>query len=104
MIRFIMAQPAIKYYAWQVEVLLNNMIDIGINLNYVDVVCKIDNEIPDEWDKLRHGYAARFFFYKDQRETKDYISSCILSGDQNPTPTRLLLLESFLLLTSLLPF
>jgi len=75
MIRFIMAQPAIKYYAWQVEVLLNNMIDTGINLNYVDVVCKIDDEIPDEWDKLRHGYAARFFFYKDQRETKDYISS-----------------------------
>lgn len=76
MIRFVMAQPAIKYYAWQVEVLLNNMIDKGINLNWVDVVCKIDgNDIPEEWDKLRHGYAARFFFYKDERETKDYISS-----------------------------
>jgi hypothetical protein len=75
MIRFIMAQPAIKYYSWQVEVLLNNMIEIGINLNYVDVVCYVEDTIPKEWDKLRHGYAARFFFYKDTRETKNYISS-----------------------------
>lgn len=75
MIRFIMAQPAIKYYSWQVEVLLNNMIEIGINLNYVDVICYIEDSIPEEWDKLRYGYAARFFFYKDTRKTKNYISS-----------------------------
>jgi hypothetical protein len=70
-----MAQPAIRYYAWQVEVLLNNMLDIGINLNWVDIVCCIDNEIPEEWDRLRHKYPARFFFYTDTRTTKNYISS-----------------------------
>lgn len=74
-IRFVSAQPATTYYAWQVEVMLNNFKDMGINLNHVDVVCQIDNQIPEEWNKLRHGYAARFFFYKDQRETKNYISS-----------------------------
>jgi len=75
MIRFLTAQPATIYYAWQVEVLLNNMIEMGINLNHVDILCFIEDEIPEEWNKLRHGYAARFFFYKDTRETKGYISS-----------------------------
>jgi len=74
-IRFISAQPATTYYAWQVEVLLNNMIEMGINLNYVDIVCHTEGDIPEEWDKLRHGYAARFFFYTDTRERKNYISS-----------------------------
>ena len=51
-VRFICAQPAIKYYAWQVEVMLNNFREMGAN-----------------------GYAARFFFYKDTRQTRHYISS-----------------------------
>lgn len=76
MVRFICAQPANLYYAWQVEVMLNNFIEMGINLNYVDIVChKIDNNIPLEWLKLSEGYAARFFFYNDARKEKNYISS-----------------------------
>ena len=75
-LRFVCAQPAILYYAWQVEVMLNNFRDMGVNLNSIDVVCKIENDvIPPEWIKLAGGYAARFFFYNDTRETKHYISS-----------------------------
>lgn len=75
-LRFVCAQPAILYYAWQVEVMLNNFRDMGVNLNNIDVVCKIENGvIPAEWSKLAAGYAARFFFYNDTRETKHYISS-----------------------------
>ena len=75
-LRFICAQPAILYYAWQVEVMLNNFRDMGVNLNNIDVVCRIENGvIPPEWIKLAGGYAARFFFYNDTRETKHYISS-----------------------------
>lgn len=75
-LRFICAQPAIKYYAWQVEVMLNNFRDMGVNLNQIDVVCKLETDsVPDEWSKLANGYAARFFFYRDTRETKYYISS-----------------------------
>lgn len=75
-LRFICAQPAILYYAWQVEVMLNNFRDMGVNLNDIDVVCGIENGIiPTEWTKLASGYAARFFFYNDTRETKHYISS-----------------------------
>lgn len=74
-VRFICAQPAIRYYAWQVEVMLNNFRDMGVNLNQVDVIAKIDNNVPEEWNKLANGYAARFFFYKDTRLAKNYISS-----------------------------
>ena len=75
-LRFVSAQPATLYYAWQVEVMLNNFIKQGINLNNVDIVCwKQNNEIPEEWLKLANGYAARFFFYNDERVTKHYISS-----------------------------
>ena len=75
-LRFICAQPAIKYYTWQVEVMLNNFMEMGINLNNVDIVCWKENGIiPEEWLKLSSNYAARFFFYDDTRMTKNYISS-----------------------------
>jgi hypothetical protein len=76
MIRFICAQPASTYYAWQVEVMINNFIGMGINPNHIDIVCwKHNGVVPEEWLKLASGYPARFFFYDDERETKHYISS-----------------------------
>ncbi len=76
MIRFISAQPASTYYAWQVEVMINNFIGMGINPNHIDIVCwKQNGVVPEEWLKLASGYPARFFFYDDERETKHYISS-----------------------------
>jgi hypothetical protein len=75
-LRFVCAQPAILYYAWQVEVMLHNFRDMGVNLNNIDVVCKIDNHhVPSDWSKLANHYPARFFFYNDTRETRNYISS-----------------------------
>lgn len=72
--RFICAQPASLYYAWQVEVMLNNFVEMGINLNQVDIVC-CANGRPAEWQALADNYAARFFFYPDTRDSKRYISS-----------------------------
>jgi hypothetical protein len=75
-IRFVSAQPATLYYAWQVEVMLNNFMEMGVNPNSIDIVCwKPNGVIPDEWSKLAEGYPARFFFYEDERTTKHYISS-----------------------------
>ena len=75
-LRFICAQPATEYYVWQVEVMLNNFINYGINPNNIDIVCwKVNGVIPDSWSKLANRYPARFFFYDDLRETKHYISS-----------------------------
>ena len=75
-LRFVCAQPAIPYYTWQVEVMLNNFIDIGINLNNVDIVCqKEGGVISNAWSALANKYPARFLFYDDTRKTKHYISS-----------------------------
>jgi hypothetical protein len=75
-LRFVSAQPATLYYAWQVETMLNNFIEMGVNPNNIDIVCwKQNGVIPEEWSKLANGYPARFFFYDDTRETKHYISS-----------------------------
>lgn len=91
MVRFICAQPSELYFVWQVEVMLVNFIEMGIDLNYVDIVCtKKNNQIPEEWKKLLNGYDARFFFYEDTRVTKHYISSIrpnILKQHFNKNPS-----------------
>ena len=76
-LRYICCQPAIPYYTWQVEVLINNFKKMGVNPNYIDIVCAIDNNvIPKEWIKLMTHYnSVRFFFYNDTREDKTYIPS-----------------------------
>jgi len=76
-LRYICCQPAISYYTWQVEVLINNFKKMGVNPNYIDIVCSINNDvIPDDWIKLMTHYnSVRFFFYNDTREDKSYIPS-----------------------------
>jgi hypothetical protein len=75
-LRFVCAQPASLYYAWQVEVMINNFMAMGVNPNDIDIVCwKQNGTTPEEWTKLATKYPARFFFYDDTRETKHYISS-----------------------------
>jgi hypothetical protein len=75
-IKFICAQPTSIYYAWQVEVVINNFIDMGISPDNINIVCwKVNNVIPVEWVKLTQKYPANFFFYDDTRATRHYISS-----------------------------
>jgi hypothetical protein len=75
-LRYICAQPASTYYSWQVEVMLNNFMEMGINPNNIDIVCwKVNNVVPPEWYRLASTYPARFLFYEDTRETRHYISS-----------------------------
>jgi MoaA/NifB/PqqE/SkfB family radical SAM enzyme len=73
-LRYICCQPAITYYTWQVEVLINNFKKMGVNPNYIDIVCGIENnKIPDVWIKLMTHYnSVRFFFYNDTRTNKSY--------------------------------
>jgi hypothetical protein len=76
-LRYVSAQPAIDYYTWQVEVMINNFIKNGVNPNNIDIVCAIKNgEIPEKWKKLAAHYNfVRFFFYNDERVNPIYISS-----------------------------
>lgn len=74
---YISAQPATKYYAWQVEVMINNFLKNGILPEYIHILCAINNNsVPAEWDNLRTHYSSiGFFFYNDTRINPSYISS-----------------------------
>lgn len=76
MIRYICAQPAEKLFLWQVEVMIVNFMEMGINPNHIDIVCSSQGgERPRDWQELANKYPARFFFYPDTRMVKNYTSS-----------------------------
>lgn len=74
--KFICVQPAIDYYTWQVEVMINNFIKNGINPNDIEIVSSYYGSISDKWRSLANRYnTVRFFFYTDTRIKASYISS-----------------------------
>jgi hypothetical protein len=74
--KFICVQPAIDYYTWQVEVMINNFIRNGVDPKDIHIVCGYSNERLGNWEKLRDHYKdVNFFFYKDKRYKPYYISS-----------------------------
>jgi hypothetical protein len=83
-LRYICAQPRLIYYAWQVEVMINNFIKNGINPNNIDILVAWNPnddtskaETVEMWNKLTAHYnTVRFFFYEDTRQKPiKYISS-----------------------------
>jgi hypothetical protein len=83
-LRYICVQPRLVYYAWQVEVMINNFLKYDINPNNIDILVAINpndetssEAAMDAWDKLTNHYnSVRFFFYKDTRpQPIHYISS-----------------------------
>jgi len=83
-LRYICVQPRILYYAWQVEVMINNFMKHGINPNNIDILVawnpnddtSIESNV-EAWQKLATHYNnIRFFFYEDTRQKPiRYISS-----------------------------
>lgn len=83
-LRYICVQPRILYYAWQVEVMINNFIKHGINPNNIDILVAwnpndktSEPENVEAWNKISSHYnMVRFFFYEDTRvKPIHYISS-----------------------------
>jgi hypothetical protein len=75
-LRYICAQPANNYYTWQVEVMINNFMSMGVNPNDIDILLGYNNKIDNVWVKLQQSYPyVRFFFYEDHRKAKTYIPS-----------------------------
>lgn len=83
-LRYICVQPRLIYYAWQVEVMINNFIKQGINPNNIDILVAWNpnddtskQECIEAFDKLASHYnMVRFFFYQDTRKQPiHYISS-----------------------------
>jgi hypothetical protein len=74
--KFICAQPAIDYYTWQVEVMLNNFVRNEINPDDIHIVCGYYGIVSDKWRKLEENFSdVNFFFYPDDRAKPGYISS-----------------------------
>lgn len=84
-LRYVCVQPRLLYYAWQVEVMINNFLKHGINPNSIDVLVAWNpndlttsvKENVESWEKLASHYnSVRFFFYQDTRpQPIHYISS-----------------------------
>lgn len=76
-LRYVCCQPAQPYYLWQIEVVIQNFMRMGINPNMMDIVCGHPGTVPDDFRKLqRHYNTVRFFFYPDTRP----------EGGNNPYP------------------
>ena len=79
-------QPCIKYYAWQIEVMLNNFKKLKIN-EHTDIVCLFAyNKTESDWHEKvsliqeveeKFQGIAGFFYYKDTREYPIYYISSI---------------------------
>ena len=75
-LRFISVQPRLMYYAWQVEVMINNFVKHNINPNNIDVLVATNEndatsniENIDAWLKLERAYPlVNFYYYPDTRE------------------------------------
>jgi hypothetical protein len=74
--KWISAQPATIYYAWQVEVYINNFVENGVLPSDIHVLFLVDGEIPKEIQTLQRNYPnIAFHFYTDTRSDKSYIPS-----------------------------
>ena len=74
--KFVCVQPAIDYYTWQVEVMINNFIKNGVNPDDIEILCAHYGTIPEKWLKLKQHYKrVNFYFYHDNRQKPSYISS-----------------------------
>jgi len=64
-LRMISAQPALDYYAWQVEAYIHNFTSLGYK--NIDVIAGYQDDIPESWHKLVENYSdvAHFYFYED---------------------------------------
>lgn len=82
---FMCAQPLISYYAWQLEVMLHNFRQIGIDKHEVHILVaynKTQDELGKLWDMFkrvesRYSDFAKFFFYEDTRQQPIYYISSI---------------------------
>jgi len=72
-IQYISAQPDELFYAWQVEVMLDNFISVGIDQRDVHILVGIQKNVGQWWFTLIEKFKdVAFFFYPDTRLSKVY--------------------------------
>lgn len=74
--KYLSSQPATKYYAWQIDVMLHSFVNQGVDLSDVILVNAVHGDIDPHFEVLKEKYkGAGFYFYEDTRQVKNYISS-----------------------------
>jgi hypothetical protein len=74
--KYICAQPAIKYFAWQVDVFINSLLNVGVTQQEIHIINSSDKGIDDYFKILQNKYPNVLFeYYNDTREYKKYIPS-----------------------------
>tara|TARA_B110000459_G_C16608047_1_gene494624 strand:- start:548 stop:1474 length:927 start_codon:yes stop_codon:yes gene_type:complete len=77
--KYISCQPEIKYFAWQLDVMLFSFENVGINLSDVHILCSIADDRNNEtlcFSYLEKKYPGVVVHrYKDDRPDKTYIPS-----------------------------
>jgi hypothetical protein len=80
MLQYLCVQPYTVYYSWQVDVMLNNFTEMGINQSDIHILLSYDSEVDTKtyyvWNKIIEKYNdVNFYFYPDTRFDKSYIPS-----------------------------
>lgn len=79
--KWITSQPATDYYAWQVEVYINNFIKNGIDPKDIHAIFVYDGEIPKSILEISNYYPeVGFYLYRDSRPDDSYIPSIYFNG------------------------
>ena len=74
--KYVCAQPATKYYAWQIDTMLHSFRKQNVNLEDVHVVCAIHGNVDPHYELMVTKYpGVTFEFYDDTRAERGYISS-----------------------------
>ena len=74
--KYILAQPATVYFAWQIDVFLFSARSVGIKPEDIHVLCSTDQGIEGHFDVMMRKYpGVSFNFYADTREDKRYLPS-----------------------------
>ena len=72
--KYICAQPAIKYFAWQIDVFIYSLINNNVNQKDIHIINAIpENGIDAYFSILKEKYPEVLFeFYVDDRSYKQY--------------------------------
>jgi hypothetical protein len=65
------------YFSWQIEVMIANFREVGINPNRIEIIILFNGDSPSEQFRAiqAKNTDVRFHFYKDERDLKGYIPS-----------------------------
>lgn len=84
-LKYICVQPRLLYYAWQLEVMINNFLKHGVNPDDMHILVaysqdkndKTNNlELVELYNKLTDAFpSVNFFYYEDDRVNPSYIPS-----------------------------